>query len=130
MTPIPGPARKNTTPVPRNLNRSTLLFLGIELALLSGIAALSGYRVPEFTDANWDTVLFLAPSGIVMNHLDSGSVIRTFYNDPSPGQTPLAPLTAAGMALLWAGLALNLGVFWRIAVRPSIRPGKETEVRG
>lgn len=87
--------------------RKPLPALAVTLVLIAAIGVVSGYEIPDFTDANWETVLFLTPSGIVQNHVQ-WSILRDFYDSVSPGQIPLSPMRAAALAVLWLGLVANL----------------------
>lgn len=80
--------------------------LVLQLVLISTLGLISGYPMPRFEDASWETVLFLTPSGIVANHLQ-WSILREFYNDPSPGQIDLSGGQLAIMGILWLVLAAN-----------------------
>ncbi len=53
---------------------------------LTGISLVSDYHVPDLTESNWETVLFLTPLGIIKNFLSTNPVMRSFYRDYSPGQ--------------------------------------------
>jgi hypothetical protein len=77
------------------------LSLAIQLVLLAALSAFSRYGFPDFSDANWSTVLFLTPWGIAYNHL-APSAITTFYSDPARGQATASflPLTLVYLLLL------------------------------
>jgi hypothetical protein len=83
----------------------------LQLALILGIAAVSGYHLPDFRDSNWQTVLFLTPWGLVANNLEPNSAIATFYGDKSPGQLGLGPSQAALLGVLWAMGLVNFVLF-------------------
>lgn len=87
--------------------KKALPHLLLQFVLLAAVAIVSGYRLPSFEDADWDTVLFLTPSGIVSNHL-RWSILREFYSDASAGQIALSPLQGALLAALIAALLANL----------------------
>lgn len=98
--------------------RKTLPALAVTLVLIAAIGLVSGYAIPDFTDANWETVLFLTPSGIVQNHVQ-WSILRDFYDSVSPGQIALSPSKAAVLAVLWLGLVANLFFLARKWRRPA-----------
>lgn len=97
-----------------------LTHLGIQVALLALLALVSGYQVPDFSDSNWLTVMFLTPSGILSNHLDTDSVIRSFYDDISGGQVSLSLSQTAFMIVIYLGLVANLVMLMR--QRKGLRP--------
>jgi hypothetical protein len=48
------------------------------------------YIPPDFTDVNWDIVLFLTPFGIIKNYIEKdNTVMWSFYFDTSTGQIHL-----------------------------------------
>lgn len=61
----------------------------LQLLLLVLLAALSAYPAPDFTDTNWDIVLFLTPIGILKNLIAANPALRSFYFDISSGQVPM-----------------------------------------
>lgn len=79
----------------------------IQLALIIALAGASAYRLPDLQNSNWQTVLFLTPLGIIQNHLDTRSVIRTFYSEVSAGQLALSPTSIALMVAIYAAMAGN-----------------------
>ena len=95
--------------------KSLLYRTVVQLALILGIAAVSAYRLPDFHDSNWQTVLFLTPFGLIANHLDSSSAIATFYSDKSPGQLGLGPSQTALLAVMWIMAVVNF-VFFMLAL--------------
>lgn len=98
--------------------KRALVHLAVQLLLLGLLALVSGYRIPDFNDSNWLTVMFLTPSGIVTNHLDSESVIRSFYGEISSGQVTLNFSQIAFMTLIYVGLVANL--FWLLKSNRSL----------
>ncbi len=65
---------------------STRFLFAAQIALISVISFVSKFSIPEFKDANWDTVLFLTPIGILKNFTADSSALRSFYVDVSSGQ--------------------------------------------
>jgi hypothetical protein len=61
----------------------------------------SGYSIPDFSDSNWSTALFLTPSGIIENFVRDNA-IKTFYFDPSRGQGNLSMPRALAMGIVFA----------------------------
>jgi hypothetical protein len=75
----------------------------IQILLLLGISLVSKYSVPDLSDANWDTVLFLTPIGILKNSLAANPTMRSFYGDISSGQvdfTGVQEIIIAGILLM------------------------------
>lgn len=97
--------------------RKPLPALALTLILIAVIGLVSGYAMPDFGDADWETVLFLTPSGLVQNHVQ-WSILRDFYDDVSPGQIALSATAAAILAGLWLALAANLFFLARRWRRP------------
>lgn len=77
-------------------------FLVIQFVLISLLAVISHYQVPDLTDSNWTTALFLTPSGIISNYINRDTtVIWSFYSDPSEGQISLSSLQMFGMLFVY-----------------------------
>lgn len=77
-------------------------FLVIQLFLISILAIISQYQIPDLTDSSWSTALFLTPSGIITNYLNKdNSVLWSFYMDPSEGQINLSSMQLLGMLLTY-----------------------------
>ncbi|MBX3017083.1 MAG: hypothetical protein KF767_04285 [Bdellovibrionaceae bacterium] len=88
--------------------RATLkLRIVYQVCLLALIAAASGLVSPDFTQSSWDIVLFLTPVGLLKNFLAASPVLRSFYFDLSPGQTPLTLAQTVFLSVLYPLLALN-----------------------
>lgn len=92
-------------------------FFVAQLVLLIGLSAISGFKIPNFKDANWDTVLFLTPIGILKNFTADNPVLRSFYLDISAGQTEFAPWQWAAVSVVYLVSALA-GIFY---LRRSVR---------
>jgi hypothetical protein len=65
--------------------KKNILFIIFQAFCLTGVALVTSYQVPDLSDSNWDTVLFLTPIGIIKNFLDENPLMRSFYFDSSPG---------------------------------------------
>ena len=78
-----------------------------QVFLLALIAAVSGLDIPSFAQSSWDIVLFLTPLGILKNLLAASPVLRSFYLDISPGQTPLTFIQASVLILLYILAVVN-----------------------
>ncbi len=89
-----------------------------QISLILGLALASGYQVPDLSQANWSTVLFLTPAGIVQNYLEkNSSVLWSFYSDISSGQS-----FSLGQGLLMTGLYLGLMISaWIFLRKPEHR---------
>lgn len=84
----------------------------IQISLILGLALVSGYQVPDLSQANWDTALFLTPSGIIQNYLNQDtSVLWSFYGDPSSGQVSFSTINGIMMLALYLGLLLSAWLF-------------------
>lgn len=91
-----------------------LKFLGIQLFFIALLAQLSSYRIPDLSQANWDTVLFLTPSGIIINHMDPRrAILKTFYSDISSGQNQIPTLNIIGMGLVYFCMVASVVYFVR-----------------
>ncbi len=55
-----------------------------------GISFFSTYRIPELSETNWDSALFLTPLGMIKNFNNANPVMRSFYSDLSSGQISLS----------------------------------------
>ena len=87
--------------------RIYFLFL-IQIIFLLGISLVSNYHLPDLTSANWSTVLFLTPIGIMKNFVDTNPVMKSFYSDYSKGQVSLNDFRVAIILVL---VILLVGVF-------------------
>lgn len=89
-------------------------FLSIQIILILSLSVVANYNVPDLNEANWDTVLFLTPIGIVKNLFKKHeTVMWSFYGDISPGQTPLSSSQMVLLILIYFGMALNVGYFFK-----------------
>lgn len=78
------------------------------------ISAISQYSIPDLNQANWDTVLFLTPYGIINNYLNKeSSVLWTFYSDVSDGQNKLSLINFLMIAAVYVLLLLNVYNFFK-----------------
>lgn len=91
--------------------RPWLKAFSIQVGLILLLAIASGFPVPAFDDANWDTVMFLTPGAIVTNHLSSDPTLRSFYSQASPGQLDIGDGRRLVMTFCYLGLALN-AAYW------------------
>jgi hypothetical protein len=92
-------------------------FLLLQLVLITALALASGYPWPDLSQANWDTVLFLTPYGILTNHLDPAQIaLKSFYSDISPGQTKLSASATIWMATIYVLMVVN--AIWFVARKP------------
>lgn len=80
--------------------------LTIQLLLLALLALVSGYRLPDFADVDWATVLFLTPLGLGYNFLWP-SAITSFYADPARSQLVASGAALVVMCALYVGLLAN-----------------------
>lgn len=85
----------------------TLLQIFLQLVLIGGLSLASNYPVPNFSEANWDTVLFLTPVGIAKNMNAENPVMRSFYADVSAGQIKLDQGQIAIMYALYLAMLAN-----------------------
>ena len=85
-------------------------FLAIHFVLMALLAAAAGYRVPDLSRANWDTVLFLTPYGILNNYF-SQNVLWSFYGDISAGQLELGGMQTGFLGLIYLVLAEHMIYF-------------------
>lgn len=73
------------------------------------LALISEYPVPDFSQGNWDTTLFLTPYGIINNHLHKDtSVLWTFYSDISSGNLELSLTKMLLMAAIYIFFQSNI----------------------
>ena len=86
-------------------------FLIIQFLLLAFLALASGYQIPDLSDSNWQTVLFLTPFGIVQNHLGPESPIRGFYSHVTQAHVEFSAFEIAALAAGYVGLVFNSIVF-------------------
>lgn len=80
-------------------------FYILQMFLILGLSLASGYSLPDFSDSNWDTVLFLSPYGIVSNFFYE-TTLKSFYFDLSRGQGDLSDWRC------WFVLGLCLSLLW------------------
>jgi hypothetical protein len=77
-------------------------FLGVQIFFISLLAYLSSYQIPDLSRANWDTVLFLTPTGILSNHFNpQKAILKSFYSDISSGQNQIPTLNLIAMAIVY-----------------------------
>jgi hypothetical protein len=77
-------------------------FLGLQIFFISLMAFLSSYKIPDLSQANWDTVLFLTPVGILSNHFNPHKVVlKSFYSDISSGQNQIPITNLMGMGIVY-----------------------------
>lgn len=87
-------------------------FLILQLCLISLIAVFSDYKIPDLSDSNWTTALFLTPSGILTNFLEKNqTVLWSFYSDVSEGQIVLKSHQVLGILLVYV-LMMNSFIFF------------------
>lgn len=86
-------------------------FLFLQLVLITLLALISGYQVPDLSQSNWETVLFLTPAGMVQNYLSANPVMRSFYADISSGQNQMSLSRMGLMVVCYIGLLLNVYLF-------------------
>lgn len=68
------------------MSRALLRSVLLQMVLIFLFAWASGYELPSFEDADWRTVTFLTPSGLITNALSEDPVMRSFYGDVPPGR--------------------------------------------
>ena len=95
----------------------TILIL--QVLCMLGISFLTSYELPDLSEANWDTVLFLTPMGILKNLLDKNPVMKSFYADYAKGQGTLSFSKAIFLVFI---IVFLIGIFWKIA---SLLPKKD-----
>lgn len=89
-------------------------FFGLQIFFISLLAYLSSYKIPDLSQANWDTVLFLTPSGIIINHMDARrSILKTFYSDISSGQNQIPSLNLIAMGLVYLCMVASVVYFMK-----------------
>lgn len=87
-------------------------FLGVQIFFISLLAYLSSYQIPDLSQANWDTVLFLTPTGIISNHINPHkAVIKSFYSDISAGQNQIPTLNLVGMGVVYLLMIISVYYF-------------------
>lgn len=87
-------------------------FLGLQLFFISILAYLSSYQIPDLSQANWDTVLFLTPSGIITNHINPAYfVLKSFYSDISSGQNQIPTMNLIGMVIIYVCMVTSVFYF-------------------
>jgi hypothetical protein len=89
------------------------LFFAAQFGLLAVLSAVSGFSFPNFKDANWDTVLFLTPIGILKNFTAESSALRSFYLDISAGQTTFGIYEWIAVSVLYLAAAIAGVLFLR-----------------
>lgn len=89
-------------------------FLSVQIFFISLLAYLSSYQIPDLSDSNWDTVLFLTPSGIIHNHINPHqAVLRSFYSDISAGQNQIPTVNLIGMGLVYLCMIASVVYFMK-----------------
>lgn len=89
-------------------------FLGIQIFFISLLACLSSYKIPDLSQANWDTVLFLTPTGILSNHFNPHkAVLKSFYSDISSGQNQIPPMNLVGMGIVYLLMIASVYYFMK-----------------
>ena len=90
-------------------------FLYLHVILISILSMIAKYNVPELSEANWDTVLFLTPFGIINNYFHKEeSALWTFYTDTSAGQLQLSTWQIILMSLVYLSLIVHVIYWFRI----------------
>jgi hypothetical protein len=89
--------------------KTLALFALIHLSALALLSYFSSYQIPGFNDADWTTVLFLTPLGIVINFVQGRSALLSFYGDPSQGNVHPSALGWLMMSICYLTL---LGIFY------------------
>ncbi len=85
-------------------------FISIQIFLILALSGLSIYQIPDLSEVDWQTVLFLTPYGIVSNFIHrQDSVMWSFYSDISSGQLDLSTGSKLGMAVIFI---LMIGNTW------------------
>ena len=88
-----------------------LKFLGIQIFLITTLAALSQYKIPDFSQSSWQIARFLTPYGIVENYIyKNNSVMWSFYKDIS--ENPIAFSEVAIGAMIFTYLLLAISAFY------------------
>lgn len=77
------------------LFKKVLAHFLFQLLCLAGISFVSQYKIPDLSEADWNSALFLTPVGIIRNFNDASPVMRSFYSDFSTGQVELSALQIA-----------------------------------
>lgn len=93
-------------------------FLLGQCFLLTVMAVISGYGLPNLAETNWQTVLFLTPWGLIQNFLSTSPVMRSFYFETSAGQIPWEDGRWVWMLCLGLALGANAFFFLRKGNRP------------
>ena len=89
-------------------------FLSLQILFLTVFSSIASYQVPDLSQANWDTVLFLTPYGILHNFLNQeNSVLWSFYGDLSTGQIELSQNQVLLMVIVYILLFMHVIYFLR-----------------
>lgn len=92
--------------------------ISIHLLLISILSSIASYRIPDLSQSNWDTVLFLTPYGIISNYLhQNSSVLWTFYGDPSAGQLNLSLSQFSAMILVYLIMLISAAYLIKLGNR-------------
>ncbi|RYZ63474.1 MAG: hypothetical protein EOP05_23510 [Proteobacteria bacterium] len=100
------------------------LLFAAQFIFLAALSAISGFKIPDFKDANWDTVLFLTPIGILKNSTAESSALRSFYIDISSGQTSFETWQWVAVTSIYLAVAIFGLLFLKKLSRP--RSGSAT----
>lgn len=87
-------------------------FISLQIFFISVLACLSSYQIPDLSQANWDTVLFLTPYGILSNHINpNNAVLKSFYSDMSSGQNQIPTMNLIGMGIVYLLMIVSVYYF-------------------
>ena len=89
-----------------------LKHLCLQILLIGLLALASGYQLPDFSEADWSTVLFLTPWGILTNFAYP-SAITTFYVETARYQLVAEGWALLVMLALYAAMLVNVWRFFR-----------------
>lgn len=89
-------------------------FLPIQIFIMTVLSSVAAYTVPDLSQSNWDTVLFLTPYGLINNFLNRKSTVMwSFYSDISAGQLELSQNQVLLMAVVYTLLLTHVIYFLR-----------------
>lgn len=87
-------------------------YFAIQMFCILGITYVSGYKVPDLKEANWDIALFLTPIGMLENFMAESPLMRSFYSDIIPSRLHFSSGQFLIIALLFL---LELICFYKLS---------------
>lgn len=100
------------------LLKKILAHFVFQLICLGGIAFISRYQIPDLSETDWNSALFLTPLGMLRNFNDESPVMRSFYFDTSVGQVELSGWQTSLIFILLTIQIINFARLTRLLKMP------------